>query len=106
MTEPSVYELEAWQNIQRFQGRPLSQVIRNAGEQMANGAEKLGERATQYLEERPGAQAAVARGQEMVSKSAHAIGAGARKAADAIPDGIADWSGAAFTSMRQSVARV
>lgn len=106
MTEPSAYELEAWQNIQRFQGRPLSQVIRNAGEQMVTSAEKLGERATQYLEERPGAQAAVARGQEVVSKSAQAIGTGARKAADAIPDGIADWSGAAFSSMRQSVARV
>lgn len=106
MTEPSAYELEAWQNIQRFQGRPLSQVIRNAGEQMANGAEKLGERATQYLEERPGAQAAIVRGQEIVSKSAHAIGAGARKATHAIPDGIADWSGAAITSMRKSVARV
>lgn len=106
MTEPSAYELEAWQNIQRFQGRPLSQAIRNAGEQMANGAEKLGERATQYLEQRPGAQAAVVRGQEIVSKSAHAIGAGARKATHAIPDGIADWSGAAITSMRKSVARV
>lgn len=106
MTEPSAYELEAWHNIQRFKGRPLSQAIRNAGEQVAIGAEKIGERATQYLEERPGAQATVVRGQELVSKGAHALGTGARKAAEAIPDGISDWSGAAFTSMRKSVARV
>lgn len=106
MTEPSAYELEAWHNIQRFKGRPLSQTIRNAGEQVAIGAEKIGERATQYLEERPGAQATVVRGQELVSKGAHALGTGARKAVEAIPDGISDWSGAAFTSMRKSVARV
>ncbi|AUZ33855.1 serine/arginine repetitive matrix protein 2 [Arthrobacter sp. PGP41] len=106
MTEPSTYELEAWQNIQRFKGRPLSQAIRNAGEQVAIGAEKIGERATQYLEERPGAQATVVRGQELVSRGAHVLGTGARKAAEAIPDGISDWSGAAFTSMRKSVARV
>lgn len=106
MTEPSTYELEAWHNIQRFKGRPLSQAIRNAGEQVAIGAEKIGERATQYLEERPGAQATVVRGQELASKGAHALGTGARKAVEAIPDGISDWSGAAFTSMRKSVARV
>lgn len=106
MTEPSTYELQAWHNIQRFKGRPLSQAIRNAGEQVAIGAEKIGERATQYLEERPGAQATVVRGQELVSRGAHALGTGARKAAEAIPDGISDWSGAAFTSMRKSVARV
>jgi hypothetical protein len=106
MTEPSTYELEAWQNIQRFKGRPLSQAIRNAGEQVAIGAEKIGERATQYLEERPGAQATVVRGQELVSRGAHALGTGARKAAEAIPEGISDWSGAAFASMRKSVARV
>ncbi|QOD04351.1 EcsC family protein [Pseudarthrobacter sp. BIM B-2242] len=106
MTEPSAYELEAWHNIQRFKGRPLSQAIRNAGEQVAAGAEKLGERATQYLEGRPGAQATVVRGQEIVSKGAHMLGTGARKAVEAIPDGVSDWGGTAFTSMRQSVARV
>lgn len=106
MTEPSEYELAAWRDIQRFKGRPLSQAVRNAGEQVANGAAKLGKRATQYLENRPGAQTAVSRGQEIVGKGAHAIGTGARKAAGSLPDGVVDWSGAAFGSMRKTVGRV
>lgn len=106
MTEPSAYELDAWRNVQRFQGRPLSRAMRDAGEQVASGAAELGKRATKYLEERPGAQAAVSRGQEMVAKGARTMGAGARKAADAIPDGVANWSGPAFASMRQTVGRV
>ncbi|WP_120521462.1 EcsC family protein [Arthrobacter celericrescens] len=106
MTEPSAYELEAWHNIQRFKGRPLSQTIRNTGEKLVSGAVKLGEGAAQYLEERPGAQGAVVRGQQIVSSTAHALGTGARKVANSIPDGVADWSAAAITSMRQSIARV
>jgi EcsC protein family len=102
MTEPSAYELDAWRNIQLFKARPLSRVISNAGEQVAAGAAGLGQRATQYLENHPGAQSAVSRGQKVVAKGANAIGAGARKAADALPD----WSGAAFGSMRQTVGRV
>ncbi|MGP9786684.1 EcsC family protein [Glutamicibacter sp. 287] len=106
MTEPSEYELAAWRDIQRFKGRPLSQMIRNVGEKASTGAAKLGNRATQYLENRPGAQAAVSHGQDFVGKGANAIGTGARKAAGAIPDGLADWSGSAFGSMRKTVARV
>ena len=106
MTEPSEYELAAWRDIQRFKGRPLSQAVRSAGEQVANGAAELGKRATHYLENRPGAQAAVSRGQEIVGKGAQAIGTGARKAADSIPAGMVDWSGAAFGSMRKTVGRV
>lgn len=106
MTEPSDYELAAWRNIQMFQGRPLSRVMRNAGEQVASGAAELGKRATNYLENHPGAHSAVSRGQEIVAKGANVIGTGARKAADAIPDGMAGWSSSAFTSMRLTVGRV
>jgi hypothetical protein len=106
MTDPSAYELDAWRSIQRFKGRPLSRVVRNAGEQVATGAAELGKRATKYLESQPRTQAAVLRGQEIVTNGAHIIGAGARKAKDAIPDGISDWGGAAFGSMRQTAGRV
>ncbi|WP_454697843.1 EcsC family protein [Arthrobacter humicola] len=106
MTEPSAYELNAWRNVQRFKGRPLSRVMRDAGAHVASSAAELGKRATKYLDDRPGALAAVSRGQELVAKSAHAIGTGARKAADAIPEGMTDWSGDAFASMRQSVGRI
>jgi hypothetical protein len=105
MTEPSEYELAAWRDIQRFKGRPLSRMMRSASEQVAGGAAKIGDRATEYLENHPGAQSAVSRGQEIVAKGSQAVGAGARKAADALPDGMSDWSSAAFKSMQRMVAR-
>ncbi len=106
MTEPSEYELAAWRDIQRFKGRPLSQMIRNVGEKASTGAVKLGNRATRYLDNRPKVQAVFSRGQDIAGKGANAISTGARKAAGAIPDGLADWSGSALGSMRQTVGRV
>lgn len=106
MNKPSDYELEAWRDIQRFKARPLSQAMRNAGEQVAKGAAEVGKRATRQLEIHPGAQSAISRGQKVVAKGARAIGAGAQKTADALPDGMVDWSGAALESMRQTVGRV
>lgn len=106
MTEPSEYELAAWQDIQRFKARPLSQMMRDAGEQVATGTAKMGDWTSQYLEDRPGIQAVVSRGQDIVGKGAHAIGTGARKAVGSIPVGVVDWSGSAFGSMRQTVGRV
>ncbi|MEU6330771.1 EcsC family protein [Streptomyces sp. NPDC047049] len=102
MADPSDYELAAWRDIQRFKGRPLSRVMRNTGEQVATGAAELGKRAAKYLENHPWAQSAVSRGQEIAVKGAHKVSAGARGAADALPD----WSGAAFQSMRQTAGRV
>jgi hypothetical protein len=101
VADPSDYELVAWRDIQRFKGRPLSRVMRNAGEQVAIGAAELGKRATKHLENHPRAQSAVSRGQEIVAKGAHKVSAGARGTADALPD----WSGAAFQSVRQTVGR-
>ncbi|MHA7142864.1 EcsC family protein [Arthrobacter sp. Sr33] len=102
MTEPSEYELNAWRNIQRFQGRPLSKALRSAGEHVSTGAASIGKRATQFLENRPAAQSAVSRGQSVVSKGTRAIGAGARKTADALPN----WGETALGSMRQTAGRV
>jgi hypothetical protein len=106
MAEPSDYEFAAWRDIQRFKGRPLSRGMRSAGEQVAIGGAELGKRATKYLENHPRAQSAVSRGQEIVAKGAHAVGTGAHGAADALPDGIVDWSRAALGSIRQTVGRV
>lgn len=106
MTEPSACELNAWRNIQQFKGRPLSQVMRNVGEQVVSGAEKLGERVNQYLESQPHARAVVVRGQEFAAKSAHVVSTKARAVRKAVPDGVSDWGGAAFGSMRQAVQKV
>jgi hypothetical protein len=98
---PSEYELAAWQAVQQFKGRPLSRAMSNAGEQVANGVAALGKRAAKQLENHPRAKSAVSRGQQAVTKGAQKVGAGARGAADALPD----WSGTAFQSIRQTVGR-
>ncbi|MGC5322775.1 EcsC family protein [Micromonospora arida] len=105
MGDPSDYELDAWRSIQSFKGRPLSRVMRSANEQVAIRAAEIGKRATRYLENHPGTEAAVSRGQEIAAKGAHAVSTGARKAAKALPDGIVDWRGSALGSMRRMVAR-
>ncbi|WP_155058466.1 EcsC family protein [Streptomyces blattellae] len=99
---PSDYELEKWRAIQQFKGRPLSRAMSNAGEHVANGVTGLGKRAAKQLEKHPRAQSAVSRGQEFVAKGAQKVGAGARGAADALPD----WSGTAVQSIRRTVGRV
>lgn len=107
MADPSDYELRAWRDIQQFKGRRLSRVMGNASEQVAIGAAELGKRATKYLENHPRAQLAVSHGQEVVAKGTHAVGSGARKAVDTVPDGmVGGWSGAALESMRRTVGRV
>ncbi|WP_225846863.1 EcsC family protein [Streptomyces sp. HPF1205] len=102
MAIPSDYELDAWRDIQRFKGRPLSRVQKIAGERMAHGAAELGRRAAKRLENHPRAQSAVSRGQEFVAKGAQKVSAGARGAADALPE----WSDTALQSLRKTVGRV
>ncbi|WP_030542832.1 EcsC family protein [Streptomyces albus] len=99
---PSDYELEAWRAIQHFRGRPLSRAMNNAGEHVANGLARLGKRAAKQLENHPRAQSAVSRGQKAAARGAQKVGAGARGAADALPD----WSGTAVQSIRQTLGRV
>lgn len=98
---PSDYELDAWRAVQQFKGRPLSRAMRNAGEQVANGVSGLGKRAAKQLENRPRAKSVVSCGQEFVAKGAQKVGAGTRKAADALPD----WSGTAVQSIQKTLAR-
>jgi hypothetical protein len=102
MADPSDYELTAWRDIQRFRGRPLSRQMRSAGEKVAVRAEELSKRATKRLERHPRAQSAVLRGRDVAAKSAHQVGSGTRRAADALPD----WSGSALGAMRRTVGRV
>lgn len=102
MADPSDYELTAWADIQRFKGRPLSRVQRNVGGHVINGAAELGKRAAKRLEKHPRAQSVVSRGQEFVAKGGRKVSAGARGAADALPD----WSGTALQSLRQTLGRI
>ncbi|MFJ9242932.1 EcsC family protein [Streptomyces sp. NPDC101776] len=98
---PSDYELAKWQAVQQFKSRPLSQAMSNAGEQVASGVANLGKRAAKQLENHPRAASAVSRGQEFVAKGAQKVGAGTRKAADALPD----WSGTAVQAIQKTLGR-
>ncbi len=80
--------------------------MKSAGEQVIIGAAGLGDCATKYLENHPRAKSAVSRGQGISANVTHAIGTRAREAAAALPDGVADWSGAAFGSTRRVVGRI
>ncbi|WP_353082389.1 EcsC family protein [Tessaracoccus lapidicaptus] len=102
MGDPSEYELAAWDAIQRFQGRPLSQGIRWVGEKAANGAAAVGAGTEEFLEEHPKADFVVSRGKELVAGSARAVETGFHRATGALPG----WSGAAFASVRQTLGRV
>jgi hypothetical protein len=84
---------------------PLSRMMGNASGQVAIGAAELSKRATKYLENYPRTQLAVSRGQEVVAKGTRAVGSGARRAVDTLPDGMTGWSGAALESMRRTAGQ-
>jgi hypothetical protein len=104
--EPSEYELREWQAVGHFRGRPLSQAARNASARVSDGVNEITKRTANYLTQHPGVKAAVAKGQNSVAKGARVMGTTAKKTVDAIPDGMVDWSSAAFGSIRQTVSRV
>lgn len=102
MGEPSEYELAAWREIQAFKGRPLSREMRNFSDKVAGRASGVGDRASKYLEGHPRAQSALTRSQQVAAKGGRAVGNGARKASDALPD----WGSTALGSARKTVGRV
>lgn len=106
MVQPSKYESDAWADIQRFRGRPVSRGLHSIGERVADGAGAVQRRATKLADEHGQirtAQAAVARG-------FHAVGDGVRIVGDAIPEEVraqvGEWGHAAVTSATRTVARV
>ena len=105
MTKPSNYEIHAWRRLQRVRSRPVSRVMKQASGQVADGAEGLGRRAAKYLGDRPGAKAAVSRGQELFGRGAEALRAGARKTAGSVPEAVAGWGGSAVDSVNRVLAR-
>lgn len=106
MAEPSEYELAAWHEIQRFKGRPLTRAMGGAGDKFSQGFSTIGRTAAAHLEIPPKAQAAITKGQGVAEKASQIIRLGAKKSVSAIPNGMTDWSGQAFGSIRSSVGRI
>lgn len=102
MREPSSYELESWETIQSYKGRPLSQGMRWAGDKAAEGLSALGEGTERLLEDHPKAELVASRGKAIAAKGAKAIGRGFHKAADALPD----WSTEVFTATKKTLSRI
>lgn len=95
MAEPSQYELDAWNDIQAFRGRQISRRMGEVGQKVHNGTTAVGNRATNYLEAHPRAQAALERGQGVATK-------GAKIVSDALPS----WAGTAARSMQRTTGRI
>lgn len=100
--EPSDYELEAWEAVQRFKGRSLSRGMRWAGDKATDGLAVLGGSTNNFLEDHPRAALVVSRGREVLTKGAQAVGAGFHKVAAALPD----WSGEAVEATKRSLTRI
>lgn len=103
--QPSKYELDAWAKLQHHKGRPLSATVRDLNDKVMQGAVVVGEKASTYLEERPTARSALARGKSTIAKSARAVSAVATKVGHAVPGGVTDWAGAALDSARTTAGR-
>ena len=86
-------------------GRPLSATLRDFNDKVVKGAISVGGKATDYLEDRPKVASAVAHSRKTVAKVARKVGAAAARVSDAVPDGVADWAGAALDSAKTTAAR-
>lgn len=102
MTEPSKYELDAWDQVQAFTGRSVSRRMSEMGQMVADTTSAAGDRATKLLEDRPRAAALVQRGQVAASRGAQAVGSGARAAGAALPG----WTGSVGRSAQRTTGRV
>jgi hypothetical protein len=103
---PSDYELEAWERLRKFEGRPIARLGHELGQKMVEGAVSAGRRVDGFLEKRPGAQAVVAKGKGAATAAGHALRGAGGKVAQAVPDAVADWASEVAASAQKLGARV
>ncbi|MGA4506426.1 EcsC family protein [Propionibacteriaceae bacterium G1746] len=102
MNEPSEYELAAWEQMQQFRGRPLSQGSMWISQKAADGIARLNEKSDEFLETHPGTEMVLSRGKEVAERGASAVSWGWRKASDNVPD----WGVHAVEATRRTVGRI
>lgn len=105
MIEPSDYEKQAWSEVQDFRGRAFSRMARSVNEKASGAASKIGQGASDYLENHPKIGLALSKERDAVAKRAGAIGVVARKAVDAISEEVGDWEGIALGDMKNMLAK-
>ncbi|MFJ4036894.1 EcsC family protein [Microbacterium sp. NPDC090007] len=105
MSAPSQYEQDAWSAVRKHPGRPLSRTLWKISDSAAKGVAAAGQKAAEYIESHPAADSAVERVKVFAAKGATAVSAATKKAADTVPAGVGDWTGAALDSVKRTAAR-
>lgn len=102
MTEPSQYELDAWDDVQQFTGRQVSLRLAQLGQSASDAAAAVGGRASKYLESHPRAKDALERGQGVAAKGTKAVSAKAGNAGAALPA----WVSSAGSAAQRTTSRL
>lgn len=97
-SQPSEYELQAWENIQRLRDRPAARVVRAAGDRMASSVAAVGRKASELSGDHPKVRAAIGKGQVVVAEGAH-------WARDAVPDAVNVWGRTTVGSAQRMLSR-
>lgn len=101
MATPSDYEIEAWKELQRFKGRPITRVLNNTGEKISSKINDF----SSYIEENPKTSSAVLKAKDSLVNSKNAVGKGLKNAVGILPDQLTDWGGHAANSISGSISR-
>lgn len=102
MPEPSQYEIDAWTDVQAFNGRQVSRAMGRVGQRVSTGTAAVNDRASDYLQKHHRAQKAVERGQGAAAKGTKAIGKGAHAIGESLPG----WVGSAGGSAQRTSGRI
>jgi hypothetical protein len=106
MAQPSRYESEAWADIQRFRGRPVTRGLHSIGDSVATGAGAIQRKAAEFADE----HTEVRKAQATAARALEAARDGIRVVGDAVPDEVkaqvGEWGRAAASSTTRTVARV
>lgn len=104
--ELSEYEREAWKRVQSYRGRPLTQFGQEIGERVAAGAKAVGVKTDAFLERHPNVNGVADKGRKALAAGAGGVRKGAAKAAELVPEKVADWGPHAIASMQKTGARL
>lgn len=99
MTTPSEYELEAWNNIQHFRLRPISEAMMSGANAVASGASTVAKKTADFVNDRPKVKAAIGKGSAVA-------GAGAKRVAEVVPDGAISWVKETASATTTTLAKV
>lgn len=99
MNEPSAYELAAWENVQNFKVRPITAVGQKTAQSIKDGI-------SSFIETHPKAESTLERGRRVVAKASESLAKGTKKAAEAMPSELMDWSLEALSALQTTLGKL